>query len=52
MEISLPKSIVMAFEGQISIRSIIVIDNAILEQLNTFTCLGCEISYKMEKDMT
>jgi hypothetical protein len=41
----------MAFKGTDSIRCKIVIDNIILEQVNTFTFLGCNISYQEEKDI-
>jgi hypothetical protein len=41
----------MFFKGTEPIRSRIVIDNMILEQVNTFTCLGCNISYQGEKDI-
>jgi hypothetical protein len=41
----------MAFKGTEPIRSKIVIDNMILEQANTFTYLGCNISYQEEKDI-
>jgi transposase len=41
----------MAFKGTEPIRSKIVIDNRILEQVNTFTYLGCNISYQEEKDI-
>jgi hypothetical protein len=41
----------MAFEGTEPIRNKIVIDNKILEQVNTFTYLGCNISYQEEKDI-
>jgi hypothetical protein len=40
----------MAFTGTESIRSNIVIGNMILEQVNTFTYLDCNISYREEKD--
>jgi hypothetical protein len=39
----------MAFKGTEPIRSKIVIDNRILEQVNTFIYLGCNISYPEEK---
>jgi hypothetical protein len=39
MEISQLKSKAMAFKGQILIRSKIVIDNTVLEQVNTFMYL-------------
>jgi hypothetical protein len=45
------KNKIMAFVGTEPIRSKIVIDNMILEQVNTFTCLGCNISYREEKDI-
>jgi hypothetical protein len=39
----------MAVNGTEPIRSKTVIDNVILEQVNTFTYLGCNISYQEEK---
>jgi hypothetical protein len=41
----------MDFKGTEPIRSKIVIDNLILEQVNTFTYQGCNISYQEEKDI-
>jgi hypothetical protein len=41
----------MAFKGPEPIRSKIVIYNMILEHVNTFTFLGCNISYHEEKDV-
>jgi hypothetical protein len=41
----------LAFKGTEPIRSKIVIDNTILEQVNTFTYLGRKISYQEEKDI-
>jgi hypothetical protein len=41
----------MAFKGTEPVRSKIVTDNMILEQMNTFTYLGCNISYQEEKDI-
>jgi hypothetical protein len=41
----------MVFKGTEPIRSRTVIDNMILEQVNTFTYLGCNISYQDEKDI-
>jgi hypothetical protein len=43
-EVSPLKSKVMAFTGQVPVRSKIVIDNIILEQVNAGTYLGCKIS--------
>jgi hypothetical protein len=51
MEISHQKTKIMAFKGTEPIRSKIVIDNMILEQVNTFTYLGCNIWYQEEKDI-
>jgi hypothetical protein len=50
MKISYQKTKIMAFKGTEPIRSKIVIDNVISEQVNTFTYLGCNISYQEEKD--
>jgi hypothetical protein len=43
---SYQKTKIMAFKGTEPIRSKTVIDNMILEQVNTFTYLGCNISYQ------
>jgi hypothetical protein len=47
MKISHQKTNIMAFRGTEPIRRKIVID-MILEQENTFTYLGCNISYQEE----
>jgi hypothetical protein len=49
MKISQQKTKIMTFKGAGPIRSKTVIDNMILEQVNTFTYLGCNISYQEEK---
>jgi hypothetical protein len=51
MKNSHQKTKIMAFKGTEPIRSKIVIDNMILEQVNTFIYLGCNISYQEEKDI-
>jgi hypothetical protein len=51
MEISHQKTKILAFKGTEPVRSKIVIDNMILEQVNTFTYLGCNISYQEERDI-
>jgi hypothetical protein len=51
MKISHQKTKIMAFKGTEPVRSKIVIDNMILEQVNTFTYLGCNISYQEDKDI-
>jgi hypothetical protein len=48
MAISHQKTKIMAFKGTEPIRSKIVIDNMVLEQVNTYTYLGCNISYQEE----
>jgi hypothetical protein len=40
----------MAFKGGDPLRSKIVINNKIIEQVNTFNCLGNLVSYEKEKD--
>jgi hypothetical protein len=40
MTISLPKSKVMTCKGQVPITSNILIDNTVIEQVNTFAYLG------------
>jgi len=42
----------MAFKGRDPVRSKIVINNNIIEPINTFDYLGCPIAYKNEKDVT
>jgi hypothetical protein len=51
MEIYPLKSKVMAFKGQVPFRSKSVIDNTILEQVNTWTHLVCKILYEVEGTM-
>jgi hypothetical protein len=51
MKISHKKTKIMAFKGTEPLRSKIVIDNMILEQVNTFKYLVCNISYQEEKDI-
>jgi phage major head subunit gpT-like protein len=51
MKISCSKSKTMAFLGQQPVHSKIVIENKILEQVNTFNYLGCHVSYEGEKDI-
>jgi hypothetical protein len=41
----------MAFLEQQPVRSKIVIENKILEQVNMFNYLGCHVSYEVEKDI-
>jgi hypothetical protein len=41
----------MAFKGRDPVRSKIVININIIEQINTFIYLGCCISYQNEKDV-
>jgi len=42
----------MVFKGRDTVRSKIVINNNIIEQINTFSYPGCSISYQSEKDVT
>jgi hypothetical protein len=51
MKISCSKSKTVAFLGQQSESSKIVIENKILEQVNTFNYLGCHVSYEGENDI-
>jgi hypothetical protein len=46
MKISHEKNKIMAFIGTEPIQRKTVIDNTILEQVNTFTCLGCKFHIK------
>ena len=41
----------MAFKGRDPVRTKIVIDNKIIEQVNLFNCLGNMISYEGELDI-
>jgi hypothetical protein len=50
-KISIQKTKVMAFKGKFPIRTKIVIDNNILEQVSHFNYLGNEITYMQEKDI-
>jgi hypothetical protein len=52
IKMSLLKSTVMAFKGRVPVASKIVIDDTVLEQINTFTYLGCRILYEEGKDIT
>jgi hypothetical protein len=52
LTISTNKTKTMAFRGRDHIRSKIVINNKITEQVNTFNYLGCALSYEQEKYVT
>jgi hypothetical protein len=52
LKISTSQTKTMAFKGRDPVRSKIVINNNIIQQINTFTYLGCSISYQNEKDIT
>jgi hypothetical protein len=41
----------MAFKGQVQVRSKIVMDNKIIEQVNSFHYIGNLISYEKELDI-
>jgi len=49
--ISVHKTKSMAFKGRDPVRTKIVIDNKIIEQVNSFNCLGNMISYEKELDI-
>jgi len=49
--ISVQKTQSMAFKGRDPVRTKIVIDNKIIEQVNLFNCLGNTISYEGELDI-
>jgi hypothetical protein len=51
LTISAQKTKSMAFKGRDPIRSKIVIDNKILEQVNSFNCVGNLISYENDVDI-
>ena len=48
---SVEKTKLMAFKGQDPVKSIIVTDNKITEQVNSFNYLGNLISYEKEEDI-
>ena len=50
-KMSVKKTKIMAFKGKDPIRSKIVIEDKILEQVSDFKYLGCEISFKYDKDI-
>jgi hypothetical protein len=52
LSISKNKTKTMTFLGQDPIRSKIVINNKIIEQVNTFNYLGCLLSYETETGIT
>ena len=51
LTISVQKTESMAFKGRDAVRTKIVIDNKIIEQVNLFNCLGNMISYEGELDI-
>ena len=51
LTISVQKIKWMAFKGRDPVRTKIVIDNKIIEQVNLFNCLGNVISYEGELDI-
>jgi hypothetical protein len=51
LTMSTDKSKVMSCEGRDPTRSKIVINNKIIEQVNTFNYLGNLVSYEKEKDI-
>jgi hypothetical protein len=50
-KIATKKTKVLGFVGTDHLRTKIVINNEILEQVNRFTCLGCSISYQTSNDV-
>lgn len=50
--VSVNKTKVMAFKGKESIRTKIVLQNMVLEQVTRFNYLGCEITYGRDRDIT
>jgi uncharacterized protein YqgV (UPF0045/DUF77 family) len=52
LKISTSKMKTTAFKERDPVRSKIVINNNITEQVNTFSYLDCSISYHNEKDIT
>jgi hypothetical protein len=52
LKISTSKTKTVAFKGRDTVRNKIVINDNIIEQINTFTYLGCPTSYQNEKDIS
>ncbi|KAJ4442157.1 hypothetical protein ANN_12023 [Periplaneta americana] len=52
MKISKEKTKVMAFSGENSIPSKIMINNTLIERVNSFNYLGCNLSYITDEDMS
>jgi hypothetical protein len=51
LETSINKSKVMAFKGKYLVRSKIMINNNIIEQVKNFNYLGCDIQYNYDADL-
>ena len=51
MIISENKTKIMAFQGRNPVRSKIIIEDSILEQVSHFQYLGCDITYKHDQDV-
>ena len=50
--ISLQKTKIMAFKGSVPIRSKIVLDDQVLEQISHFNYLGCDVTYLDNHEIT
>jgi transcription elongation factor Elf1 len=42
----------MEFCGKRPVRSKLILDNQLVEQVSKFNCLGCQLSYKGEADVS
>lgn len=51
LSISVSKTKVMAFRGKYPIRTKIIIDDKVIEQVKHFNYLGCDITYEYSNDM-
>jgi fructose-1,6-bisphosphatase len=51
LTVSVQKTKAMAFKGRDPVRTTIVVDNKIIEQVKSFNCLGSMISYESELDI-
>lgn len=51
LKISIQKTKVMAFRGKHPVRSKIIINNTVIEQVSHFKYLGCDITYDYDKDV-
>jgi hypothetical protein len=51
LKISTSKTQTIAYKGRGPVRSKILVNNNIVEQINTFSYVGCSVSYQNERDV-